>query len=163
MEKSGFIRCPYNFAEDYYLAASIAANGFGNVYSDKVLACYRVWQDDGNVRLKRKLEEVRGLTSVFEEVIEPAYKIEKFDLHTVARARARFAKAQANCLSWKSYSTEEKEALQKALSVLSSAPDARFVFKLYRHNFHFVLNGINILKSRTKKLAKSFALRFVKT
>ena len=70
----GYITARTNFAEDYYLSAVLAAAGFGNVYSIAILSSYRVWNDAGMVRQKRKLAEITALRQVFDEVLEPAYK-----------------------------------------------------------------------------------------
>src|SRR5690606_22294684 len=109
------------FGEDYYLSVSIASAGYGNVYDEQALACYRVWSDTDNVRKKRKLNEINGLRIIFEEAIIPRFQRKGWDLRPTDKARANFAKRQADCLSWNLFSKEELSALESALLKLSSA------------------------------------------
>src|SRR5690606_17142504 len=71
LERVGYIINTADFAEDYYLCASLAAQGYGNCYLNEILSNYRVWMDAGKVRQKRKLAEINGLRQVFTEVLEP--------------------------------------------------------------------------------------------
>src|SRR5690606_35875697 len=71
LQEVGYISSTINFAEDYFLYVILSNAAYGNVYSQKVLACYRVWSDAGKVRQKRKLAEISGLIQVFNDGIEP--------------------------------------------------------------------------------------------
>lgn len=161
LQQTELINCTYNFAEDYYLATDIAAQGFGNVYNPKILANYRVWKDAKNVRIRRKLEEIKGLTSVFEEVIEPAFKARMYKENLITQAKTRFAKAQADCLSWTVFNAHEKHLLKDALLVLSSSAGAKSTYYLYEHNLQALPNAFKKAKNTTKRLIKAITGRFL--
>ncbi|MVM38072.1 glycosyltransferase [Spirosoma sp. HMF3257] len=48
------------FADDWDLAVRLADQGWGNCFSPNILANYRVWSGVGNIRQKRKLDEIKG-------------------------------------------------------------------------------------------------------
>ncbi len=154
LEKIGYLNCKQNFGEDYYLSAELSANGYGNVYCNEILACYRTWNDTQMARQKRKLEEIKGLTSVFTKVISPAYKAKGRNMHNVDISREKFAVAQADCLSWKVYNKAEKEELLTALKYLSSSKKSLFYYKIYLGKFSVLPVTIEKLRSRLKGLAK---------
>jgi cellulose synthase/poly-beta-1,6-N-acetylglucosamine synthase-like glycosyltransferase len=58
LESVNYINATKNFAEDFYLSASLSDAGYGNVYINEVLSCYRVWNDEGKIRQKRKFDEI---------------------------------------------------------------------------------------------------------
>ena len=91
LEKVGFITAETNFAEDFYLSAQLAAANYGNVYFSEVLSYYRVWEDDGKVRQRRKLAEIIALRKVFEEVIEPAFKKRNWGMEKLYASKVSFA------------------------------------------------------------------------
>src|SRR6187402_2210642 len=68
-----YFNCKANFAEDWYMLCQLAAAGFGNSFTNKILSSYRVWSDSGQVRQKRKLDEIYGTRLVYDEVLIPAY------------------------------------------------------------------------------------------
>lgn len=72
LKAANYISLKINACEDYYLAAQIAANGSGNVYYPGFLSCYRVW--NSHTKITRKKAEIMGLTAIFDEVLEPAFK-----------------------------------------------------------------------------------------
>lgn len=141
LEKVNFITKNVLFGEDYYLSASIAAAGYGNVYDSKILACYRVWSDVNNVRKKRKINEINGLTGIFEMVIEPAFKEKGWDLTPVYAAKAKFAKNQADCLTWDIFSKDELQLLEKAILNLSSDKTVSLYVKIYKSKLAIVLKS----------------------
>lgn len=158
LEQTGFLKCTYNFAEDYYLAADMAAHGFGNVYSPKVLAMYRIWKDIGNMRVRRKLEEIKGLISVFDEVIEPVFIAKNYNLREIEKSRKRFAIAQADCLSWKIFNAQDKHILKSTLRSLSSSRVAKFSFYLYENNLHLLPAAFKKIKINIKRLIKNMVM-----
>ena len=154
LNKVGYISSKTNFAEDYYLSASLAKAGFGNVYINEVLSYYRVWIDSGQVRQKRKLDEIVGIRKVFEEVIEPAYTAERWDLQPVIRSKESFACTQGDCLSWDVYTFKEKEELKVELKKLSSTPKALFVASMYSGVFGKSFSALIKLRNALKNAAK---------
>ncbi|MFT4154362.1 glycosyltransferase family 2 protein [Parafilimonas sp.] len=155
LQETGFLQCPSNFAEDYYLAADIAAHGYGNVYTPAVYACYRVWNNAGRQRMKRKLEEIKGITNVFEEVLEPAFKKRNYAVREVHKAREYFAVAHANCLSNSMYNENEKMELKAALLRLSSSVFVRFMIMMYEKKLYYPLAGFIHLKNNGRLLIKN--------
>ena len=159
LEKVGYLNCKQNFAEDYYISVEISANGYGNVYSNEVLACYRVWNDTNIIRQKRKLEEINGLISVFDQAILPAYKNKGWSLSKIITAKGKFAIEHANCLGWTIYTTAEKNELTNALMfMLSSSKKSRFYYLLYRSKF----KKIPVYSKKIKELLKKVAKKTVK-
>lgn len=162
LEKVNFINSKVDFAEDFYLSAQIAAAGFGNVYSDKILAFYRVWKDTGHVRQRRKLAELTGLESVFSNVIEPAFVERNWDLQTIKNAREKLALIHCDCIGWPVYTNDEKFQLQKAILKLSNTALVKMSLNLRRNGFGGWLNAY----ARTARTGKRFvkvAFRYLKS
>src|SRR5690606_6764903 len=103
LEEVNYITGRPDYVEDYHLSTTLASKGWGNVYSNELLACYRLWLDSGNVRQRRKMLEIVGLTKVFSEIIEPAYLKNAWETRIVQKRRSRLASAHADCLGWKVY------------------------------------------------------------
>ncbi|NTS39528.1 glycosyltransferase family 2 protein [Flavisolibacter sp. BT320] len=145
--------CP-DFGEDYYMTAAISAAGYGNVYIDQILCCYRVWVDGKKVRLRRKFNEITGLRKVFEDVLTPAFISRNWDLKKLERQRANFAASHASCLAMDVYSKEEKLTLAKAVAGLSSAPKAKYVTWMYLNNCGSLLKIVNTFQGTAKSIIK---------
>jgi glycosyltransferase involved in cell wall biosynthesis len=126
--------------EDFSLAASICAAGFGNIYLADTLAYYRVWEDVGSLRRKRKFAEISGLRQVFEAVLEPAYKQRGWEMHSLLSSKTDFACRHADCLSWEIYNQDEKKELADELRKLSSSNRAKIYTWLYMNGFGKPLN-----------------------
>lgn len=161
LETVGFITAKTNFAEDYYLSAELAAAGFGNVFFNEILSYYRVWEDTGKVRQRRKLAEIIALRQVFEEVLEPAYKKRNWSVELLNASKTNFACTQADCLGWQLYSEVEKEELAAELRKLSSAPKAKLFATLYLKQFGGILNFFKKFVSVPKSILKTAWLLFV--
>ena len=142
-------------AEDYHLSADLAANGFGNVYCNEVLAYYRVWYDSEGVRQKRKIKEINGLYEVFENVLKPAYQNKNWNTKELDQKRMLFACAQADCLSWDIYNKEEKDELQRALLKLSPSHIAKTVTNLYKNGNGWMIDSYWSLKTIVARGAKA--------
>lgn len=158
--KVDYLKGRPNFGEDFHLTASISAAGFGNVYHADILAFYRVWVDTGKVRQKRKLTEIDGLRSVFDEVLTPAFRKRGWPLNSIEKSKTNFACIQADCLSWKVYNKAEKIQLVTQLEKLSSAPKARITANMYLHGFGKLLSGYSLVTALSKKIAKKIFMGF---
>ena len=143
-----------NFAEDYYLATAISAAGYGNVYLDKVLSEYRVWDDVGKIRKKRKLTEISGLHKVITDVLEPAYKSRNWSEKPINHLRKSLAIQHSDCLSWSIYSESEKRELKNAIFQLDSSMSVKIISSLYQKGFGFTIDSYKYLIRRTKLLLK---------
>jgi glycosyltransferase involved in cell wall biosynthesis len=155
LEDVDYIKCRENFAEDYFLSVAIAEKNWGNVYSGKVLSCYRVWADSGFVRQKRKLAELNGLQEVFSGVLYPAFLKKGWDRKLVENAATGLAARQADCLSWEIYSKAEKKELEGAILKLSDSAKTKLFVWLYKSGFSFLLNLQKLAKRKIIQMIKS--------
>lgn len=162
LEKVGYITNMQNFAEDFFLSVNIAGAGYGNVYCDKVLAGYRVWDNEDKVRQKRKLAELRGLTTVFNDAMIPAFKARNWDVKEVEDAKEKFAVKHAQALSWSVFSKEEKNAIEEALINLSPTAKTKRYINLYKSPWSVVLNGYSSIYSFSRQTAKKIAVGLFK-
>lgn len=160
LEKAGYIKSNADFAEDYHLCASIAAQGYGNYYLDEILSNYRVWMDSGKVRQRRKLAEIKGLRQVFAEVLEPAYTGNERMLNLIKNQRSRVASIHADCLGWTEYTASEKEELSRAIDQLSSSYKVKAVKWLYLNGYGQVWSKAISLLNFPKQLLKLLILRW---
>ncbi|PQA53171.1 glycosyltransferase family 2 protein [Siphonobacter curvatus] len=158
LQAAHFIASSVDFAEDYYLCASLAALGYANYYSSEVLSNYRVWTDQGHVRQRRKLAEIRGIRAVFEEVLQPAYQDRGWGLTSLHAQRRQHACQHADCLTWRTYTAVEKQELKDALLSLSSAGLTRLWIWLYQHEYGSWIQGYNRLQQVPRTWAKRLLL-----
>ena len=156
LSKVNYITSDVDFAEDYYLSAQIAASGYGNVYSEKILSCYRVWADTGNIRQKRKLNEINGLRIIFEKVILPAFVTRGWNKVIISKAMTNLANRQASCLGWNIYSDKEKQELEKAIFQLSNNYKTRIHAWVYKSGYgniiNYYLESQNWFKQKVKRI-----------
>jgi cellulose synthase/poly-beta-1,6-N-acetylglucosamine synthase-like glycosyltransferase len=118
LESCGFYREGMNFAEDWDLSVRMAAAGWGNIYVAEPLACYR-WWTDGSTRLRRKISEIEGCQTVFEQSLAPAFAERGWSLTALSAARQRVAKAHAEVLLSPGFTDEEKSEIHQALQRLA--------------------------------------------
>jgi len=143
-----------DFGEDYHLAADLAAKGWGNVFSAKILSHYRVWTDTGKVRQKRKMRELTGLLSVFKDVIEPAFTQRNWDKNSIEKSKENIACSQSDCLGWDVYTAEEISELAEAVLNLSGSGKTKRFIWLNRNGFGKYLKGIKQLEGSLKSFVK---------
>ncbi len=124
-----------DYVEDYHLFCDLAANGWGNVFSNTFLSYYRIWIDSKKVRQKRKLLEISGIYRVFTEILEPAYKNRQWSFNILKNSRARFAANQADCLEWDVYTKQEVDELKAWLLKLSSDTYTKVFIWIYTHGY----------------------------
>jgi glycosyltransferase involved in cell wall biosynthesis len=147
------------FVEDYDLAVRMADAGYGNVYVDEPLARYRVWEDEGGLRSRRKALQLSGYIRIFREVFEPAWARRGWDLKRVRRRRQRLAAHHcAHCFAPR-YSPEERERLISLLEELGDGPRLRLRLRLCRLGLGPWLERANRLRGRTKSMVKSVIKR----
>jgi glycosyltransferase involved in cell wall biosynthesis len=160
LEKVNFLTARPDFGEDYHLTASISAAGYGNVYLDEILSHYRVWVDTGKVRVRRKLTEIAGLRSVFEDVLEPAFKVRGWPLETIEKNRANFACIHSDCLGWDVYTENEKLELKTELHKLSSSARAQVFAWLYFKGLGGVISFYFKMIFFPRSIAKNMILKW---
>jgi len=151
-----------DFAEDYYLVTSLSSAGFGNVYLNEVLAEYRVWVDSGNVRKKRKLEEISGLNNLITDLLEPAFNIRNWPKKPIVKMRKSLAIRHSDCLAWKSYSKSEKTALKYAIYQLYPSRMVKVIAYMYLNGFGFIIESNKFLAKRFKLALKTIYLNYHK-
>ncbi|MGI4022359.1 MAG: glycosyltransferase family 2 protein [Janthinobacterium lividum] len=157
--KVNFLTNRPSSAEDYHLSASLAAAGFGNIYSNEILSHYRVWVDAGKARLRRKMMEIVGFYKVYHEVLEPAYKKRGWSTNGIIKNRETVACIQADCLGWNVYTHEEKLHLKEALSTLSSSPRAKAIAWLYLNGYGKFLDIYSNILSKLKFMFKKIFIQ----
>jgi glycosyltransferase involved in cell wall biosynthesis len=158
LEQVDFMAGRPNFGEDYHLAADLAAKGWGNVFSPKILSNYRVWVDAGMVRQKRKMSELHGLTSVFDDVIAPAFAKRNWSARDIEKSRENIACAQSDCLGWDLYTESEINELAEAVLKLSpSAKTKRYIW-INRNGYGKYLKNWGRIKSGIKGFLKERVL-----
>jgi glycosyltransferase involved in cell wall biosynthesis len=149
-----------NFGEDYHLTTDLSSAGFGNIYLNEVLAHYRVWTDSGKVRQKRKLNEINGIRRVFEDVLEPAFKIRGWNVGILYRRRSAFACHHADCLGWNFYTDEEKGEIMVELEKLSPALKVKLCCLIYLRGLGWLAEVPSDLISKVKSTIKSSMLKY---
>ena len=154
LEQVNFMSGRPNFGEDYHLAAHLAAEGWGNVFSPKILSNYRVWVDAGMVRQKRKMSELQGLTSVFEDVITPAFMKRGWSTRSIEKSREDIASAQSDCLGWSLYSEAEINELAEAVLKLSASAKTKRYIWINRNGYGKYLKGWSTIKNGFKTFLK---------
>jgi len=154
-----YVKTTVNFAEDYYMVSAISAAGYGNVYIPEILANYRVWNDENGLRRKRKLDEIRGIRMVIEEVLEPAFKLRNWSLASVEKMKVNYARRNADCLGWGIYSATEKQEIKDEILLLSSSTVVKLYAWLYQNNGGFLISFMLKLEGYAKSFLKSFLFR----
>ena len=113
------------FVEDYDLAVRMADAGYGNVYADEILACYRTWTDVKRTRSKRKNLQLRGYIRIFEESLLPAFQKRGWDPKLIYRQRSRFAILHAAYCFLPIFNEAERTELIALLKELGDSPALR--------------------------------------
>lgn len=115
LEKLNFTSGRPEYTEDYDLWIRIADAEYGNVFSSKILAYYRVWVDGNNYRvsIKRKESELLGYYRMFTECIEPAFKKRNWKNKPIEIQREKFALEHAVALKNNFFSKAEKEIIKR--------------------------------------------------
>jgi glycosyltransferase involved in cell wall biosynthesis len=154
--KINYFNCPVNFCEDWYMLCQIANAGYGNVFSTKVLSCYRVWSDSGQVRQKRKLDEINGYRAVFDEVLIPAFVKRNWK---IKKAKLQKTINQSKSLSAPYFTNVEKEEIKLALIKLSNHFLVKMYIYLYNSRISFLLLSMDLLKAKAKNFIKKTIIK----
>lgn len=108
-----------NFVEDYDLSVRLADAGWGNVYSGKILASYRMWVGASRPLIGRKMTEVRGLTEIFTGSLSQAFTRRHWRLGTLRRRRLQLALHNSDVLDRSVFTNGERDQMVQALVALS--------------------------------------------
>jgi len=123
LEELNFTSGRPEYTEDYDLWVRIADANWGNIFSSKILAYYRVWVDKNNYRisLHRKEAELIGYQRLFDECIEPAFKRRKWSKNIIKTQREKFALEHSVALKNNYFTKSEKEIItQRVLNIYDS-------------------------------------------
>jgi glycosyltransferase involved in cell wall biosynthesis len=155
LEQLDFYAGRPEFTEDYDLSVRMADAGFGNVYTDEPLARYRVWEDEGGTRSRRKGVQLDGYIRIFSEVFEPAWRRRGWSLRPVRRRRRRLAAHHcAHCFG-SQYTSGEREQLVGKLKELGDGPRLRVRLFLCRVGLAGPLEEMARMRGRLKSAAKA--------
>lgn len=158
--KIDYFNCPVNFCEDWYMLCQIADAGYGNVFSSEILSSYRVWFDSGQIRQKRKLEEIKGYSAVFDEVLIPAFKKRNWKLVDIRKTKLKKAIAQSASMAVNYFSTQEKKEIKEALLNLSNHFLTKTYIFLYSSRFSKILIYYNSMKFNFKYFIKNKLIKY---
>jgi GT2 family glycosyltransferase len=115
-----------DFVEDWDLFVRLAADGWDNVYCDRILASYRVANAPPVFGFSRKLKEMGGIRSIFEQSLQPAFQSRGWGSSPLAKARRRLACGQARVLRQVSGARGPRGEIKAALQQLGDGPGLRF-------------------------------------
>ena len=113
------------FVEDYDLSVRIADAGYGNIYVNEVLACYRVWTDANKARSKRKHLQLKGYIKIFEESLLPAFQRRGWNTKVIDKQRQKFAILHSAYCFLPMYNQAERTELVALLKELGDSPALR--------------------------------------
>jgi glycosyltransferase involved in cell wall biosynthesis len=144
-----------DYTEDYDLSVRIADAGYGNVYSELVLSCYRVWTDVQGTRPKRKGLEIRGLTRIYDESLIPAFQKRNWNIRPIVRWRRRQAIGHAASCYAPWFTLEEKAELSRLLFNLGDCLELRLRLQAIHLGFGPLFSWSHQVSLRLKGNVKS--------
>lgn len=114
------------YSEDYDLAVRIADAGYGDVYSDEVLADYRAWTDASKTRPKRKGDQLQAYIWIYNKSLLPAFQRRGWDTTVIDRYRRKMAIIHAAACFSPIFNEAERAGLIALLKELGDSPALRF-------------------------------------
>ncbi|NEP52091.1 MAG: glycosyltransferase family 2 protein [Moorea sp. SIO3C2] len=145
-----------DFAQDYNMWVRMADAGYGNVYANEILACYRVWTDAKNLRPKRKNIELKGCIRVFEDSILPAFKRRGWDTKVIENQRRKLALRHTAYCYRPLFNEVERSELIALLKELGDSPALRFRMFLSKLGFRAVFEWTIYIELRLKGMVKGW-------
>jgi hypothetical protein len=141
-------------AEDWDLSLRIAILGWGNVYAATPLANYRVWQDSGQARFKRRLSEIECVTKVYKGTLESEYIRRGWNTGVLIRNMRSRAVGFADALDSPFFSETNRRIYRSRLRELGDSPSLSLAIFLARAGLNPTLRSIRGAKIRLKDLVK---------
>lgn len=135
LEEVDFYKTDMAFCDDWDLSVRLPDAGWGNVYIDKILAQYRVWEDAGQVRPRRKMDEIEGCIRVFDEALTPAFARRNWETDVLQRRRRALALTHASVLDLPIFAPAERQKLARLLRALGDSPRLRVRTRLMRAGY----------------------------
>ena len=155
----GYYRERLDSTEDYDLAIRLADAGYGNLYAGEILARYRVWEDPGGVRARRKGLQLEGYRRIFDETIVPCWRRRGWDLDAVRRRRARLAAHHAASCFAPQYTEAESRELVALLLAVGDGPEVRLRLALCERGLAPWVGRIDELPAAARRRLKELARR----
>lgn len=146
-------------AEDWDLSVRMAILGWGNVYAPVPLACYRVWDDSGMARFKRKVPEIECVTRVYKRTLEPEYIRRGWSTRVLRTNMRRRAVAYTDALDSPLINAEERVIYKIRLRELGDSFSLSMAIFLAENGFNPILRRLRGARIRLKDLAKSVLRR----
>lgn len=143
------------YVEDYDLSVRLADNGYGNIYTEEVLARYRVWNDARGVRARRKELQLEGYRRIFDETISPAWRRRGWGAREISRQRTRLALRNCPSCFAPNYTSAEQHELVDLLLRLGDSRRLRIRLALCRRGFAPAYARVDSLPYRAKDLLKA--------
>lgn len=156
LRKLNFYEGRPDFTHDYDLIVRMADAGYGNVYTNEVLACYRIWTDANTVRPKRKSIELRGLIRVYDESLFPAFQRRGWDTKIVEQNRRRWALIHAAYCYRPLFNDAERVEIITLLKQLGDSPLLRLHFLASSWGLAPFFEWQQSIKSKLKRLVKGW-------
>lgn len=143
------------FVEDYDLIVRMADAGYGNVYTNEILCCYRVWTDAKAVRPRRKVLELQGLIRIYEESLLPAFERRGWNTQSIYQQRRRLALLHAAYCFRPLFTDEERAKLVEVLRKLGKSPALELRLLALRCGFGPFFEWRYSTELKLKRLVKS--------
>lgn len=135
LESVNFLKTDMAFCDDWDLSVRLADAGWGNVYCERILAQYRVWEDAEQVRPRRKLDEVEGNIRVFNESLAPAFARRGWDDAPIGAQRRAGALQHASVLDSPLFTPAQRQKLARLLRQLGDGPRLRVRLRAMRAGY----------------------------
>ncbi|KAF3884508.1 MULTISPECIES: glycosyltransferase family 2 protein [Nostocales] len=113
------------YSEDYDLAVRMSDAGYGNVYSDALLAEYRVWKDTAGVRVKRKGDQLRAYLWIYNRSLMSAFERRGWNTKVIDKYRRKMALIHSAACFSPIFSKTERAELIDLLKELGDSPALR--------------------------------------
>ena len=143
-------------AEDWDLSLRMAILGWGNVYAAIPLANYRVWDDSGLARFKRKVPEIECVTRVYKDTLAPEYIKRGWNTEILRKNMRSRAVGYADALDSPHFSEAEREIYKQRLRELGDSAGLSLAIFLARTGLNPVARSMRRAKIRMKDLAKGW-------
>ncbi|MGJ5675527.1 MAG: glycosyltransferase family 2 protein [Nostochopsis sp.] len=113
------------YSEDYDLAVRMSDAGYGNVYSDQILAEYRVWTDTNKIRPKRKGDQLQAYIWIYNKSFIPAFQKRGWDTKVINKFQQKMALIHAAACFSPIFTPTERAELITLLKELGDSPALR--------------------------------------
>ncbi|NJM70297.1 MAG: glycosyltransferase family 2 protein [Scytonema sp. RU_4_4] len=113
------------YSEDYDLAIRMSDAGYGNIYSDDILAEYRVWSDAEHTRPKRKGDQLKAYLWIYKKSLLPAFQKRGWDTKVIDKYRRKMALIHSAACFSPIFTKAEREELIGLLKELGDSPSLR--------------------------------------